>query len=268
MSIAIVDGQAFEWVETPLYEDWTFTFSQSDNGQGWLESYKRRPNNAYTQIDGSTLRVIDEDIPFTQSGGVYLKTRPNWRVGLRVRVTNKGGYWNQGFKRTPATGRFNTSYGSSLMLPTSDAYIVLESGDYLSIDVDGDFSDIAQFRVVQGGEIVFDGSAVNRNVNITIDEVRHLVPYQSTIQGPIEETGGDLDLDGVIDSEDFDPNNPYVQTPEDVPNVPGDEVAIITDDNRAGYSLVVTSKLQKDPFPLLGYLLVASFFILVLRRGA
>lgn len=268
MSIAIVDGQAYEWVETPLYEDWDYTFDQSDKGKGWLQSYKRKPNNLYTQTSGDLLRVVDEDIPFTQSGAVYLKVRPNWRVGLRVRVTNKGGYWNTGFKRTPDIGRFSTSYGSSLALPQSDAYIVLESEDYLSIDVDADFSDIAQFRVVQGGEIIFDGSAVNRNVNITIDEVRHLVPYQSVVQGPIEEIGGDLDRDGVIDSEDFDPNNPFVQTVEDVPPEPNDIEPIIKDVQRGGYPLVITPTLSKDPYPLLGYLLVAGFFILVLRRGA
>ena len=268
MSIAIVNGQAYEWVKTPAYEDWDYTFDQSDKGEGWLQSYKRKPNNLYTQTSGDVLRVIDEDVPFTQSGAVYLKVRPNWRVGLRVRVTNKGGYWNTGFKRTPDIGRFNTSYGSSFALPQSDAYIVLESEDYLSIDVDGDFSDIAQFRVVQGGEIVFDGSAVDRNVNITIDEVRHLVPYQSTVEGPLEGVGGDLDGDGVIDSEDFDPNNPFVQTAEDVPIASDDEVAIITEDDRAGYAIVITPTLSKDPFPLLGYLLVAGFFILVLRRGA
>ena len=270
MSIAIVDGLAYEWRDESFrYADWDFSFQQSEAGQGWIKSFKREPNNLYTVTSGDRITLTDEDVPFTVSAGFNVKVRNNWRVGLRVRIVNKGGYWDSGFKRSPAAGRFNTSYDTSLLLPTSDAYIVLESGDYLSIDIDGDYSTIAQFRVVQGGEIVFDGSAVNRTVSVVIDEVRHLVPYESVVEGPLEEDGmGDLDGDGVPDAEDFDPNNPFVQTEDDVaPEIDDDEEAIIKEDERGGYQIVITSKLNRDPYPLLGYALVAGFFVMILRRG-
>lgn len=269
-STVIVEGKAFSFVDKPVLKDWDAAFSYSDRGEGWIETYKRKPNNRYTQTSGSLLRIVDEDIPFTQSGGFYVKVRPNYRVGIGVRITNKNNYWEKGFKRTPDIGRFNTSYGSSLALPQSDAYIVLESGDSLSIDIDGDYSDIAQFRVRQGGSIIFDGAATNRNINLTIRDVQKIEPYPSDVQGPVEEIGGDLDGDGVPDDLDYDPNNPFIQTVEDVPILTDeeleDEVAIIKEDDRGGYELVVTSKLQPDPYPLLGYVIVGGFFITILRR--
>ena len=267
----IVDGVRYQWSEVPPLTDWNMAFQQSDEGKGWIESYKRKGGGAYTQISGDSLTVIDEDIPFTSSGAFYVKARANYRVGLRIRV-NRGNYWKTGFKRTPAPGRFNTSYSTSLMLPKSDAYIVLESGDYLSVDVDGDYSEIAQFRVVQGGQIVFDGKAVDTNVKITIDEVRVLVLEQDEVSGPLEEEGGDLDKDGVIDSEDFDPNDPDIQNPGDVDDDPddfepgGEEIIVYDPEDRTGLEIYVSPNLKPDPFPLLGYIGLAAFFGLILRR--
>ena len=266
----IVDGVRYQWSKVPSLTDWNTAFQQSDQGKGWIESYKRKGGGAYTQISGDSLTVIDEDIPFTSSGAFYVKARANYRIGLRIRV-NRGNYWKTGFKRTPAPGRFNTSYSTSLMVPKSDAFIILESGDYLSVDIDGDYSDIAQFRGVQGGSIVFDGKAANTNVKITIDEVRVLVREQDEVSGPIEEEGGDLDGDGVIDSEDFDPNDPDIQNPGDVDNDPltiEEEEAIIYRDpgDRSGYEIYISPNLKPDPFPLLGYVGLAAFFSLILRR--
>jgi len=266
----IVDGVRYEWARVPILTDWKTAFQQSDEGKGWIQNYLRKNSNKYTQISGNTLTVIDEDVPFTASGAFHVRVRANYRVVLKIRVS-KGNYWKTGFKRTPAPGRFNTSYSTKFFLPKSDANIVLESGDYLSVDVDGDYGDVTQFRVVQGGEIVFDGPAADTNVNITVDEVRVLVLEQDEVSGPLEEEGGDLDQDGVIDSEDFDPNDPDIQNPGDVDDdpddfMPGEEEIIVYDpEDRGGFPIYVSPNLKPDPFPLLGYIGLAAFFSLILR---
>lgn len=267
----IIDGVAYRWSRVPALENWNTAFSQADEGKGWIEAYKRKGGDAYTQIrsGGERLTVIDEDIPFTSSGAFYVKARANYRVGLRVRV-QRGNFWNTGLKRTPAPGRFLRSYSTSLMLPKSDAYIILESGDYLSVDIDGDYADIAQFKVVQGGEVIFNGEAPNSNVDIYIDEVRVLELEQDEVSGPLEEGGqGDLDGDGVPDGLDFDPNDPDIQQPGDVdddPTGPAGDEPIITNDERGGLEIYVSPNLKPDPFPLLGYIGLAAFFGLILRR--
>ena len=270
----IVDGVRYQWTRIEGLENWDAAFQESDRGKGWIETYKRKGGNSYTQISGDKLTVIDEDIPLSKSGGFYVKVRNNYRVGLRVRI-DKGNYWDSGgFKRKPSPGRFNFGYASLGPFQFSDAFIVLESGDALSIDIDGDYDDVAQFKVVQGGQVIFNGSAINRNVSLKIDEVRVLRPEQDEVQGPLEGDGqGDLDRDGVIDSKDFDPYDPDIQKEGDIDDDPfqieDDEAVIIYDqEDIGGYEIYVSPNLKPDPFPFLGYLGLAAFFSLILRGAS
>ena len=98
----------------------------------------------------------------------------------------------------------------------------LDSGDYMSFDVDSNSGDVAQFRVRIGGDDYFSNTEADADIWITKVWIRKWVPSKpapardNEVQGPLEQGGtGDLDGDGVPDGQDFDPNDPDVQNEGD-----------------------------------------------------
>ena len=125
----------------------------------------------------------------------------------------------------------------------------LDSGDHCSFDVDSNSSAVAQFRVRIGGDDYFSNSETDADLWLTKVWIRKWVASKpapqrdNEVQGPLEEGGtGDLDNDGIIDSEDFDPNDPDIQKEGDVdfdnqgdPFIPlGDQCPIGFIDNGSG----------------------------------
>lgn len=99
----------------------------------------------------------------------------------------------------------------------------LDSGDYCSFDVDSSSGAVAQFRVRIGGDDYFSNTETDADIWMTKIWIRKWVASKpapqrdNDVQGPLEEGGtGDIDNDGIIDSEDFDPYDSDVQNEGDV----------------------------------------------------
>lgn len=235
-------------------------------GRGWVKQYILRGLFSFYDND-SRIQIEDSDL-ISKSGGFHLRISNNWRVLLKVMVINKTDWFDSSGFQVNFPQRIRTFEGSSLGLPYSEAQFVLESGDYVSIDIDAEYSNIAQFKVVMGGQTVFEKGAVDRIVNIDIQDAQKLVilpPEQ--VSGAFEESGGDLDNDGVIDSEDFDPNNPDIQTKEQYDELmrkrneyqdllDNDETIIEYDDEDRFGTVIIKKDYPKDPPATLGYVIV------------
>jgi len=243
--------------------------SSSTKGNGWVDTYILRGGFS---TNGYRLKLQDNDVPFVKSGAFNVKVKNNYRVILKIMVINKSNWFDTGFKRNPFS-RYLLSEGTSLGLPYSQGEFVLESGDYISIDIDDDYSNVAQFRVVMGGEIVFERGAVDRIVNIDIQDVEKLVHVDDEVQGALLPDGtGDLDGDGVIDSEDFDPYDPDVRfegdiDPDDLIEVTDDKEVIRYNDPTDRTGVLLKKEYPKDPTPIFGYIIVVGVCVLLVMRG-
>lgn len=270
--------------------DWTYLLpkrptSSITEGRGWVKQYVLRGLYSFQDIDEENDRLQLEDSDFVSlSGGFHFRVSNNWRVLIKVMVINKQDWFDSSGFNVTFPQRIQTFEGSSLGLPFSEAQFVLESGDFVSIDIDSEYSNIAQFKVVMGGQVVFEKGAVDRIVNIDIQDAQKLVlisPTQESVEGAQEEGGqGDLDNDGVVDSLDYDPNDPDVQTKEqydakiraynEAQDMIDNEEEIIeySDEDRFG-TVIIKKEYPKDPTPILGYIVVvlACLFIIYGRKS-
>ena len=163
------------------------------------------------------LLLNDRDL-WGDSGAVKLAVAPNWRVTLLV-ATDNNNYWKDNGSYPQYTFR-------PALLNRQDAMIVTltgNDGDYISLDVDSDVSGIARYALRIGGVNYADSNPakINDEVRVAILRAEHLEEVQDEVQGPLEEGGlGDIDNDGVIDGEDFDPYDPDIQEEGDIDDDP------------------------------------------------
>lgn len=237
-------------------------------GRGWVKQYLLRgeyDDNFWGNPE--RIQLIDNEV-FAPSGGFHVRIANNWRVLLKVMVVNKADWFDSNGFKVNFPQRVQTFEGSSLGLPYSEAMFVLESGDYVSIDIDAEYSNIAQFKVVMGGQTVFEKGAVDRIVNIDIQDVQKLILDRPRLVQGAQEFGGsgDLDGDGVIDRLDYDPNDPEVSTEAEYLRkqeliqeyqsklAEGEEILEYDPEDR--YGTLIKKDYPKDPPATLGYVIV------------
>jgi len=181
-----------------------------------------RDENGNDLDDHEYLKLEDKDM-FGQSGAVKLVVAPNWRVKLWIGTDNNN-YWEDNSELDNLVQRD--------FLDRQDVIIVTldgNQGDYLSIDIDQEFSGINNFRLRSGGIMRNNSSTkdIDDEVRVSILTCEHYEELQDEVEGPMEEGGeGDLDNDGVKDKDDADPNDPDIQEEGDV-----DDDPVLTDDD-------------------------------------
>ena len=183
--------------------------------------------------DKEYLKLEDKDQPFGKSSGaVKLVPARNWRVKLWIGTDNNN-YWKDNSELENIVQRSG--------LDRQDVIIVTLDGnddDYLSIDIDQQFSGINNFRLRSGGIMRNDSTTkdINDEVRIAILSAEHWEEVQDEVAGPLQGDGmGDLDGDGVADGEDFDPYDPDIQQEGDVDDDPDfDEDELIEEQKGGG----------------------------------
>lgn len=183
-----------------------------------------RDENGNDIDDKEYLKLEDKDTPFGKpSGAVKLVVAKDWRVKLWIGTDNNN-YWDDNSELENLVQRDG--------LDRQDVIIVTLDGnddDYLSIDIDQQFSGINNFRLRSGGVMRNDSQTkdINDEVRIAILSAEHYEELQDEVQGPLEEGGeGDIDNDGVKDKDDADPYDPDIQEEGDV-----DDDPVLTDDD-------------------------------------
>lgn len=272
-SVVLEDGIRAKWknqTDEDLF-DWKYLLptrpaNALKEGRGWVKNYILRGLYSFYQ-NNSRIQIEDSDA-LSESGGFHFRISNNWRVLIKVMVVNKREWFDSTGFNYEFPQRVQTFEGSSLGLPFSEAIFVLESGDYVSIDVDAEYSNIAQFKVVMGGQTVFEKGAVDRIVNIDIQGVQKLILDRPRLVQGAQEFGGsgDLDGDGVIDRLDYDPNDPEVSTETEYLRkqeliqeyqsklAEGEEILEYDPEDR--YGTLIKKDYPKDPPATLGYTVV------------
>jgi len=168
------------------------------------------------------LLLKDNDVPFSNSSAAKMVVAPGWRVTVQM-ATDNNNYWDDNTK-----GTINGYNAKTTATNRQDFITVVlngDDGDYISIDLDEEFSGIANFRIRSGGSMINADSPKNIDdeVRIRLVKVEHWEPVQDEVQGPLEPGGqGDIDNDGVKDKDDADPYDPDVQVEGDVDDDPDD----------------------------------------------
>lgn len=168
------------------------------------------------------LLLKDNDVPFSRASATKMVVASGWRVTVQL-ATDNNWYWEDNTQPDASTYYANTQATNR-----QDFITVVLNGsdnDYISIDLDEEYSGIANFRIKSGGEMVNIDKPKNINdeVRIRLVKVEHWEPIQDEVQGPLEEGGeGDLDNDGVKDKDDADPYDPDIQEEGDVDDDPDD----------------------------------------------
>lgn len=163
------------------------------------------------------LLLKDDDLPFRDSSAAKIKVATGFKVEL-VMSTDNNNYW------TDNSNGLEYWTGRPALLNRQDyVRVTLEGGDYVSIDIDSEFSGIANLTIKEGGVIrsIDSPDNVNDEVRIICTRVWQWLPVQDEVQGPLEEGGtGDIDGDGVQDKDDEDPYDPDIQEEDDVDDDP------------------------------------------------
>lgn len=215
---------AMGWVRKP-YTDIREVYD--DRGRGWpfsefrIEgSYEWRNTSTFFFLedengdlidDKEYLLLVDKDL-FGKSGAAKIVVAPNWRVNLWIGTDNNN-YWEDNSDMENIVQRDGLRR-QDVIFATLDG----NTGDYLSIDIDQQFSGINNFSLFVDGFARHNTSRKNINdeVRIAILSVEHYEELPDEVSGPLEEGGmGDIDNDGVPDGEDADPYDPDIQQPGD-----------------------------------------------------
>ena len=170
------------------------------------------------------LLLVDDDLPFRDSSAAKIRCATGWRIEL-VLSTDNNDYW------TENTSGLTTWTGRPALANRQDyVRVTLEGGDWVSVDIDSEFSKIANLTIMQNGQEMSINSPdnVDDEVRIIARRVWHYEELQDEVQGPIyqDEEGnqtGDLDNDGVPDGEDPDPNDPDIMKEGDKDDDPDDQ---------------------------------------------
>jgi hypothetical protein len=174
----------------------------------------------------------------------YLKTANNDFTEDNVSLDHISSDWNGSDSwsenMTEIKGDLSGSWPSVWVQDNAEAtdsrtVFGLDSGDYCSFDVDSNSGDVAQFRVRIGGDDYFSNTEADNDIWMTKVWIRKWVASKpapqrdNEVQGALEQGGtGDLDNDGIIDSEDFDPNDPDIQVEGDVDlDINGDPLVVV-----------------------------------------
>lgn len=172
------------------------------------------------------LLLVDDDLPFRDSSAAKIRCATGWKIEL-VLATDNNNYW------TDNTSGLDTWTGRPALANRQDyARVTLEGGDWVSVDIDSEFSKIANLTIMQNGQQMSINSPdnVDDEVRIIAKRVWHYEELQDEVQGPLLPDGmGDIDGDGVLDGEDEDPYDPDIQEQGDVDDDPiqQDEVVIV-----------------------------------------
>lgn len=237
------------WVrKAPIYENIKDVYSNRSRGWPFSEfriegkyAFKNTGDSFQSVVrdgdfvydDKSYLKLEDKDTPFGKpSGAVKLVVAPNWRVKLWIGTDNNN-YWEDNSELDNIVQRDNVVDRQDVIIVTLDG----NDDDYLSIDIDQQFSGINNFRLRSGGVMRNDSTTkdINDEVRIAILSAEHYEEVQDEVAGPMEEGGtGDLDGDGVPDGEDFDPNDPDIQEQGDVDDDPDFDEDELTEEQKGG----------------------------------
>ena len=167
------------------------------------------------------LLLYDDDTPWGESSAAKIRCAVGWKIEL-VLSTDNNNYW------TDNTEGLTTWTGRPALANRQDyARVTLEGGDWVSVDIDSEFSKIANLTIMEGGieRSINSPDNVNDEVRIIAKRIWHYEELQDEVQGPIfqDEEGnqtGDLDGDGVADMDDADPYDPDIQEEGDVDDDP------------------------------------------------
>jgi len=172
------------------------------------------------------LLLIDDDTPWGASSAAKIRCATGWKIEL-VLATDNNNYW------TDNTSGLDTWTGRPALANRQDyARVTLEGGDWVSVDIDSEFSKIANLTIMERGveRSINSPDNVDDEVRIIAKRVWHYEEMQDEVQGPLLPDGmGDIDGDGVLDGEDEDPYDPDIQEQGDVDDDPieQDEVVIV-----------------------------------------
>lgn len=197
---------------------------------------------------GTNNRILLDET-WSDSGRIYFKMAPGFQ-GLFYAITQNNDYFydaaTESIDSDWDTDQTNLENLAEIYKDLEDEWptvwvqadyagesrtvIGLDSGDYISIDVDDNSNKIAQMRARIGGVDYFSNDEISEETWVSKIWIRKWNPDyvwpieipQDEVQGPLQEpgSGGDLDGDGVIDDEDPDPYDPDIQEPGDVDDDP------------------------------------------------
>ena len=211
---------SYAWKDLASARSQTLFFDENDDHlfpkAGSRDGYKR----------DDYLLLKDNDIPFMDSSAAKIRCAVGWKIEL-VLSTDRNDYW------TENTSGLTTWTARPALLNRQDyVRVTLEGGDWVSVDLDSEFSKIANLTIMQGGQEMSINSPdnVDDEVRIIAARVWHYEVKQDEVQGPLLPGGtGDLDQDGVPDGEDPDPNDPDIMKEGDVDDDPvnQDDVVIV-----------------------------------------
>lgn len=254
------------------YRYWTGTFKeaieQSEDGSAGSPFRKVVRSNVQFQNSNKRMKIVHGT--FAESGYASLMMNPGWEALFYVKTANNDffedkvlndyetGKWNdsdpfdqevqEATDQLAAAGYPTVWVQSNAEFSDSRAIFGLDGSndDYFSFDLESNSSKVGQARVRLDGIQFFSNSEPDNDVWITPIWIRvwdqnMTFPTRPT-QGPMEEGGtGDLDGDGLIDSEDPDPN-----LPEDAVIVP-DSCPVGFVDN--GFGVCVPDPTYSPPPP-------------------
>jgi len=124
----------------------------------------RGPKNGYEWQDSGKLLKLEENT-FSSSGAIHVRVAEGWRVAFRIATENTD-YFNDNIRDaylvkgekddTPFHDEVDEVFvyedKSWIQENQSNVLFTLYENDYLSVDVDGDHSNIANFSLNKGGE--------------------------------------------------------------------------------------------------------------------
>jgi len=175
------------------------------------------------------LLLYDDDTPWGESSAAKVRIAQGWKVEMIISTDNNN-YW------TDNTNGLTTWTGRPALANRQDyVRVMMEGGDWVSVDIDSEFSKIANLTIMQGGQEMSISSPdnVDDEVRMIARRVWHYEELQDEVQGPIfqDEEGnqtGDLDNDGVQDQDDPDPYDPDIKEEGDVDDDPQDQDTVYT----------------------------------------
>lgn len=103
----------------------------------------------YKFKDDGWLRLNDNDIPFRQASGLYLKVAEDFQVKLKIKSKNNN-YFQDNMK-TSLPSVMSLSKPDTALQTYSQLTFTMSAGDSISIDIDDDISGVAVLKVKHNG---------------------------------------------------------------------------------------------------------------------
>ena len=236
----VVEKEGYGWVDKNLTFTEALTLSsladQADPPFKALEIKGDRVGsdaNVYLDWEGTGMVQLNDNDTFGKSAALYFKMGDNWRAKVGV-LTNNGEYFTDNLKDTflgtdyvevqevgllsqssiaTAMGFEDTFWDTQLNAESAMA-VAMTGGDYMSIDIDEEFSDIYRFRLKINGSFrnTSDPEKFDADTYIGLIKLEH---YEELGTGSDEEISNDnsvldpfnptnIDYDGDITAQDTD----------------------------------------------------------------